>query len=60
MAGAADVIQQLPQIEALCERLYNAQVCELHGAVGAHTLSVSIAQASHQTDALSCDLFASH
>ena len=26
MAGATDIVQQLPQLEALCERLYNSQV----------------------------------
>jgi hypothetical protein len=25
MAGATDINQQLPQLEALCERLYNSQ-----------------------------------
>ena len=28
MAGATDIVQQLPQLEALCERLYNSQVRE--------------------------------
>lgn len=26
MAGATDIVQQLPQLEALCERLYESQV----------------------------------
>ncbi len=26
MAGATDIVQQLPQLEALCERLYNSKV----------------------------------